>query len=146
MAGRRHRGWTARAIMLGLGISVLGPLASRAAEPTLSGNFLPALVAGSEPHRAALETLIKGRPGLPPWVRNMIRQPRYVALASTRVETGGVAMQLFTACEAGRCEESRISVLFSADGKRAVARIVDRKLGEKLLGDPSAEELGALLR
>ncbi|UJW76395.1 Ivy family c-type lysozyme inhibitor [Rhizobium sp. SL42] len=113
-------------------------------DPGLSGNFLPAVIASSAPHRESLVALIKGKQGLPSWVRNMVRQPRYVALASKQVEVAGKPMQVFEACEAKRCEESRIRVLYSADGKRAVLRASDVKLGEKIFGQPSSGEMRAL--
>lgn len=111
---------------------------------SLSGNFLPTVLAASEPHRESLQALIKGKPGIPFWLRNMIRQPRYVALASKKVDVAGKPMQLFEACEAKRCDDSRLRVLYSVDGKRAVLRISDTKLGEKLFGEPSIGELRAL--
>jgi hypothetical protein len=117
---------------------------SQSAEIALSGNFLPAVLQASVPHRDSLTGLIKGKPGLPSWVRNMIRQPRYVALASKQVEVAGRPMQVFEACEAKRCEESRIRVLYSADGRRAVLRLSDVKLGDKIFGQPSAGEMRAL--
>ncbi|WP_244618638.1 Ivy family c-type lysozyme inhibitor [Rhizobium sp. 18065] len=113
-------------------------------DPALAGNFLPSVLASSAPHRDSLVALIKGKQGLPSWVRNMVRQPRYVALASQQVEVAGKPMQVFEACEAKRCEESRIRVLYSADGKRTLLRVSDVKLGEKIFGQPSAGEMRAL--
>ncbi len=117
---------------------------AQAPDASLSGNFLPAVLAASEPHRESLQALIKGKPGIPFWLRNMVRQPRYVALASKKVDVAGKPMQLFEACEAKRCDDSRVRVLYSADGKRAVLRISDTKLGDKLFGEPSVGELRAL--
>lgn len=123
------------------------PIAAAQAETvTLQGNFLPAVLASSKPHRESLQELIHGQRGIPTWVRNMIRQPRYVALASEKVEIEGKPMQLFEACEPGRCEASRLHALYSEDGKRVTLRISDIKLGEKLFGQPSASELQALGR
>ncbi|MBW8318618.1 MAG: hypothetical protein K0M47_04385, partial [Rhizobium sp.] len=113
-------------------------------EPSLSGNFLPAIIAGSEPHRTALTGLIRGKPGLPAWVRNMISRDRYVALASRRVEIDGKQMQLFAACQPGNCAASAIRVLYSSSGKRAVMRIADVKLGTIVLGEPGPDELDVL--
>ena len=143
MRGRARR-TTASALLLGLGLALSGLSTSTAAEPSLSGNFLPAIIAGSEPHRAALTGLIRGKPGLPAWVRNMVSRNRYVALASTRVEVEGKPMQLFQACQPGSCPESAVRVLYSADGKRAVMRIADLKLGTVILGDPTPAEMGVL--
>lgn len=121
------------------------PIPATAAEP-LSGNFLAAVIATSEPHRDSLIALLKGRRGLPSWVRNMVSQPRYVALASQEVSVGDRPMQLFAACDPVDCPTSAIRLLFSADGAHVVARIVDGKAGTQLLGMPSAAELVALER
>lgn len=115
-----------------------------AAEPSLSGNFLPAVIVSSEPHRQALVGFIRGKPGLPAWVRNMVRRDRYVALASRRVEIEGRSMQLFAACQPGRCAASALRLLYSEDGKRALMRIADVRLGTIVLGDPGPAELGVL--
>lgn len=142
MRGRSRR-TTASVLLLGVGLSLSG-LSATGAEPSLSGNFLPAIIAGSEPHRAALTGLIRGKPGLPAWVRNMVSRDRYVALASARGEVGGKPMQLFQACQPGRCAESAVRLLFSADGKRVVMRIADVKLGTVVLGEPTPAEMGVL--
>lgn len=140
----RERKTVASALLLGLSLVLSGLSAATADQPSLSGNFLPVVVAASEPHRTALVDLIRGKPGLPAWVRNMVSRDRYVALASSRVEVGGRAMQLFAACQAGNCAESAIRVLFSEDGKRAVMRVADLKLGTVVLGDPTPAEMGVL--
>lgn len=140
----RARGTAVSALLLGLSLAFAGLSAAAAAETSLSGNFLPAIIATSEPHRKALVDLIRGKPGLPAWVRNMVSRDRYVALASRRVEVEGRAMQLFAACQAGNCAESAIRVLFSEDGKRAVMRVADLKLGTVVLGDPTPAEMGVL--
>lgn len=143
MRGRTRRK-AFSALLLGLSLAFAGSSVAAAAEPSLSGNFLPAVIATSEPHRNALVDLIRGKPGLPAWVRNMVSRDRYVALASSRVEVEGRAMQLFAACQPGNCAESAIRVLFSEDGKRLVMRIADLKLGTVVLGEPSPEELAVL--
>lgn len=140
----RARGTAFRVLMLGLSLTFAGLSAVAAAEPSLSGNFLPAVIATSEPHRNALVDLIRGKPGLPAWVRNMVSRDRYVALASSRVDVDGRAMQLLAACQPGNCAESAIRLLFSEDGKRVVMRIADLKLGTVVLGEPSPEELVVL--
>lgn len=142
--GGTVRGTVVSALLLGLSLAFAGSSVAAAAELALSGNFLPAVIATSEPHRNALVDLIRGKPGLPAWVRNMVSRDRYVALASSRVEVEGRAMQLFQACQPGNCAESAIRVLFSVDGKRVVMRIADLKLGTVVLGEPSPEELAVL--
>ncbi|MBP1850270.1 Ivy family c-type lysozyme inhibitor [Rhizobium halophytocola] len=126
---------------LGLGLVLtFAALAVHAAEPTLGGRFLPQVVATSKPHHDSLEKLIRGRAGIPTWVRNMLYRDRYVALASVPVDLGKERHERFDACEAGRCAASRIVVLYSGDGKHAAMVVEDIKLGEVFLGDPSAAE------
>lgn len=143
MKGRERR-TVASTLLLGLSLTLSSLSVSTAAEPSLAGNFLPAIIATSEPHRAALVGLIRGKPGLPAWVRNMVSRDRYVALASRRVEVEGKSMQLFAACQAGNCAASAIRLLYSEDGKRAVMRVADLKLGTVVLGDPTPAEMGVL--
>ena len=72
--------------------------------------------------------------------------PRYVALASEEVKVKDKRMQLFRACEPRTCESSWIRVLYSEDGKRALLYVSDAKLGIKIFGDPTPEELAFLTR
>lgn len=120
------------------------PFASAIAQQDLSGRFLFRVVAESETHRAALAKLVRGRGGIPNWVRNMISRDNYVALASEAVEVAGTPMELFRACQPKNCPDSEIRVLFSADGKRVVMLIRDTKAGEQLLGEPSEAEQAVL--
>lgn len=113
-------------------------------QPDLSGRFLFRVVAESEAHRTALTKLVRGRGGIPNWVRSMISRDDYVALASEAVEVDGASMELFKACEPKNCPDSEIRVLFSADGKRVVMLSRDKKSGELLLGEPSAAEQAIL--
>ena len=138
--------WSASApvVRLALLMALAGPPVATAAEPSLSGNFLPAVIATSEPHRQALVSLIRGKPGLPAWVRNMVNRDRYVALASRRVEVDGKSMQLFAACQPGNCAASALRLLYTEDGKRAVMRIADVTLGTIVLGEANPAELGVL--
>lgn len=126
----------------------LGALAAEAqtASPSLAGNYLPSVLATSPAHRDSLMEMIKGQPGLPFWVRALVRQPRYVALASEEVAVKDERMQLFRACEPRTCEASFIRVLYSEDGKRALLYVSDAKLGIKIFGDPTPEELAFLTR
>ncbi|MGL3606226.1 Ivy family c-type lysozyme inhibitor [Rhizobium sp. G187] len=123
-----------------------GPLAAQPTSTSLSGNYLPQVLAASQTHRDSLTVLIKGQPGLPFWVRSLVRQPRYVALASQEVRVKDAPMQLFRACEARRCEASWLRALFSADGKRVLLYISDDKLGIKIFGDPTPQELAFIAR
>lgn len=120
------------------------PLHAEEPEPSLSGNFLPQMIATSAPHRAALEKLVKGRRGLPYWVRGIVSRSNYIALGSQAVTVDGRPMQLFAACDAGNCPASAIRALFSADGRRALLLVRDAKLGETLLGEPTAAEAAVL--
>jgi hypothetical protein len=129
-------------------LMALGALAVQAqtASPSLAGNYLPSVLATSPAHRDSLMEMIKGKPGLPFWVRALVRQPRYVALASEEVKVRDRRMQLFRACEPKTCETSWIRVLYSQDGKRALLYVSDAKLGIKIFGDPTPEELAFLTR
>ena len=122
------------------------PLYAQTASPSLAGNYLPSVLATSPAHRDSLMEMIKGKPGLPFWVRALVRQPRYVALASEEVKVKDKRMQLFRACEPRTCEASFIRVLYSEDGKRALLYVSDAKLGIKIFGDPTPEELSFLAR
>jgi hypothetical protein len=131
------------AVLLVFGSS---PLHAQTASPSLAGNYLPSVLATSPAHRDSLMEMIKGKPGLPFWVRALVRQPRYVALASEEVKVKDKRMQLFRACEPRSCEASFIRVLYSEDGKRALLYVSDAKLGIKIFGDPTPEELFFLTR
>lgn len=122
------------------------PLNAQTASPSLAGNYLPSVLATSPAHRDSLMEMIKGKPGLPFWVRALVRQPRYVALASEEVTVKDKRMQMFRACEPRTCESSWIRVLYSEDGKRALLYVSDAKLGIKIFGDPTPEELAFLTR
>ena len=113
---------------------------ARAEDMTVGGRYLPQVVASSKAHRDALEKLIKGKPGIPNWVRNMITRDRYVALASVLLPVDGKPRERFDACEPKNCSGSRIVILYSPDGKYAVMAISDEKRGEILLGSPDAAE------
>ncbi|KQW31357.1 hypothetical protein ASE36_03620 [Rhizobium sp. Root274] len=113
-------------------------------DTSLSGNFLPKVLEASAAHRDSLLEMIKGKPGLPFWVRALVREPHYVALASEEVVIAGERRQKFRACEAGFCEASWLVVIFTADGKHVVLKVSDAKLGVKFFGDPTPDELVAL--
>ncbi|MCM2294459.1 inhibitor of vertebrate lysozyme family protein [Allorhizobium sp. BGMRC 0089] len=139
-------------LVLGLGIAPVPglfvpglPLATAQAA-SLSGNFLAQTVRSSKPHREALERLIRGAQGIPPWVLNMVQADTYVGLASIEVPVEGRPMQLFFACAPKRCQQSAIKVLFSADGKHAVMRVDDQGAPPVFLGSPDAAEKAALER
>lgn len=119
---------------------------AQTASTSLAGNYLPSVLATSPAHRDSLMEMLKGKPGLPFWVRALVRQPRYVALASEEVAVKDRRMQLFRACEPRTCETSWIRVLYSEDGKRALLYVSDAKLGIKIFGDPTPEELTFLTR
>ena len=140
----RSRRWSRKPALL-LAVLYLLSAPAWADENKLSGNFLFNVISSSEPHREAIKGLLRGRPGLPSWVRNMVTRGDYVAIASVEVSVDGKPMQLFSACEAGRCADSSIKVLFSADGKRAVLDVRDKKLGGATFGDPTPAEASVLL-
>lgn len=113
---------------------------------TLEGNYLFDVLKRSPVHAETLAGLLRGERALPPWVRNMVARGTYVAGASTAVTVNGQAMELFTACEAHNCADSQVKVLFSADGRQAFLRVVDKKQGQIYLGDPSPEEKAPLMK
>ncbi|WP_027487116.1 Ivy family c-type lysozyme inhibitor [Allorhizobium undicola] len=121
----------------------LAPLSPAFAD-ALSGNFLAQVVKTSKPHRDSLNALIRGKQGIPTWVRNMIVADNYITLASQQKDVEGKPMQLFPACQFKRCEESAIRLLYSEDGKHVVMRIEDSLLGVVFLGNPTAAEKMAL--
>jgi hypothetical protein len=121
-------------------------MAAPAFAQTLSGQFLAQTVQTSKPHKDALKALVYGRQGIPPWVLNIVNHNDYVGLASVEIPVDGKPMQLFYACEAKRCSQSAIRVLYSKDGKHVVMRVNDDRLGESFLGDPSDAEKTALAR
>lgn len=118
---------------------------SAQAQDNLSGRFLFRVVEQSEVYADTLSALIKGRGDIPNWVRNMVSRGGYVAMGSSRETVGGKPMERFMACQAGHCPDSQLHVLFSADGKHAVMRVVDKDKGEVFLGDPSDAEKAALI-
>jgi Inhibitor of vertebrate lysozyme (Ivy) len=113
-------------------------------DTSLSGNFLPKVLETSAAHRDSLMGMVKGKPGLPFWVRALVRQPRYVALASEEVDVSGERRQRFRACEAQHCDASWLVAIFTADGKHAVLKVSDAELGVKFFGNPTPDELVAL--
>lgn len=121
-------------------------MAAPAFAQSLNGQFLAQTVQTSKPHKDALKALVYGRQGIPPWVLNMVSRDDYVGLASVEIPVDGKPMQLFYACEAKRCNQSAIRVLFSKDGKHVVMRVNDDRLGETYLGEPTAAEKTALER
>ncbi len=139
------RVWTELVLLAVLSLSA-APLHAQTASTSLAGNYLPSVLATSPAHRDSLMEMLKGKPGLPFWVRALVRQPRYVALASEEVAVKDRRMQLFRACEPRTCETSWIRVLYSEDGKRALLYVSDAKLGIKIFGDPTPEELSFLAR
>ena len=121
-------------------------LPAAAAETAPSGRFLAQVISTSKPHRETVSGLLKGRRGLPSWVRNMVSRGDYVAAASQALVVDGKSRELFSVCQPKNCAGSQFKVLFSADGRTAVVRIVDAKLGEQFLGDPDASEKAVMMK
>jgi hypothetical protein len=109
-----------------------------------SGRFLQQVVGSSGKHEKNLQALLRGARSLPSWVRNMISNPRYVSGASRAVTVDGKPAELFGACLAGKCGQSRLRVLFSPEGDALSLRVEDAQLGEVLLGAPSEAALSQL--
>jgi hypothetical protein len=110
-----------------------------------SGRYLNALLSTSAPHRQTLEELLRGKQGLPYWVRNISRNQGFVSGLSRQVEIDGGHYEFFAVCAPRSCEVSTFRVLFTLDGKLAFARIGDPQTGEKFLGDPGPQ-FWAMLR
>jgi hypothetical protein len=110
------------------------PAAAYAVEAS-SGRFLHEVVASSPAHQKSLRELLRGARSLPPWVRNMVSTPRYVAGALRALSVDGKPMELFAACLPRHCDDSRVRVLFTPDGKAVGMRVEDGKLGIVVFGD-----------
>jgi Inhibitor of vertebrate lysozyme (Ivy) len=102
-----------------------------------SGRYLHEVIAASQPHQKSLRDMLRSTRSLPPWIRNMVSTPRYVAGASRAVTVDGQLMELFSACLPRHCDDSKIRALFTAEGKAIGLRIEDEKLGIVVLGDVS---------
>lgn len=124
-----------RLLLTAFGLFLL-PAFAALCEEAKSGRYLQEILKISPAHDKSLRDLLRVARTLPPWVRNMATDPRYVSGASEAVQVEGVPRELFGACLAGRCPESRLRVLFSTDGKVAWVLIADRTLGELVLGNP----------
>ncbi|WP_137132254.1 Ivy family c-type lysozyme inhibitor [Rhizobium sp. FY34] len=127
---------TVVALMLCLGLA-----STVTAEEAKSGRFLHEVIASSPAHQTSLRDMLRSARSLPPWARNMVTTPRYVSGASRAVTVDGQPMELFGACVAKQCEESRLRVLFTPQGKTVALRIVDLKLGVVVVGQPSEAAL-----
>ncbi len=112
----------------------------------LSGNYLFEVLQRSKPHEETLAGLLRGKRGLPTWVRGMASKGNYVASASEQVMVDGVAMELFAVCQPHNCSDSQVKLLYSADGKTAYVRVIDSKLGEHIFGNPSEAQKAPLMR
>jgi Inhibitor of vertebrate lysozyme (Ivy) len=125
-------------------LSLVVLFSTAAAEEARSGRFLHEVIAASPAHQKSLRTMLRGARSLPPWVRNMISTPRYVAGASRAVTVDGRSMELFAACLPRHCEDSRVRVLFTPEGQLVGLRIEDGKLGIVEIGDVSEMARDAL--
>lgn len=121
-----------------------GRAAIAVAAEAKSGRFLHEVIRASAAHEKSLRNLLRAARTLPSWVRNMVSSPRYVSGASKAVMVEGVPYELFAACLARYCDQSRLRILFSPDGRQAWLVVEDRDLGEVVLGDPPAAALPLL--
>ncbi|SMD19559.1 Ivy family c-type lysozyme inhibitor [Rhizobium sp. RU36D] len=127
-------------------ILIATPHVALAEGDKLSGNYLFEVLQRSKPHEETLSGLLRGKRGLPTWVRGMASKGNYVASASEQVTVDGVAMELFSVCQPHNCSDSQVKLLYSADGKTAYVRVIDAKLGEHIFGDPSQAQKAPLMR
>ncbi|MGI2035260.1 Ivy family c-type lysozyme inhibitor [Rhizobium panacihumi] len=121
------------------------PQATQPASPAIGNRALSHVVATSSEHRQALVALFRGRRDLPEWVRSIITNARYVTGVSRVVTLPEGAFELFGACDPRDCGNSHIRILFSPDGTKVWARLIDPKEGQQLLGEPSPDQLRALM-
>lgn len=116
------------------------------AAPAAIGNrALNHVVATSPEHKKALIALLRGRRDMPEWARSIVTSARYVTGVSRMVSLPEGVFELFGACDPRNCQNSHIRILFSADGSKVWARLVDPKDGQQVLGEPSADQLQALM-
>lgn len=113
--------------------------------PAIGNRALNQVVATSPEHKKALIALLRGRRDLPEWVRTLITSARYVTGVSRVVTLPEGEFELFGACDPRDCPGSHIRILFSPDGTKVWARLIDPKDGQQLLGEPSADQMRVLM-
>lgn len=121
------------------------PQAAEALSPAIGNRALSHVVATSPEHKRALVALFRGRRDLPEWTRSIITSARYVTGVSRIVTLPEGEFELFGACDPRDCPGSHIRILFSKDGAKVWARLIDPKDGQQVLGAPSADQLQALM-
>ncbi|MEB2847089.1 Ivy family c-type lysozyme inhibitor [Endobacterium cereale] len=130
---------------LALAASDASPSAQSTQPAAIGNRALNHVVATSPEHKKSLVALLRGRRDLPDWVRTLITSARYVTGMSRVVTLPEGEFELFGACDPRDCPNSHIRILFSPDGKRVWARLIDPAAGPQLLGEPSADQLRALI-
>ncbi|MDP9838238.1 hypothetical protein J2T09_003005 [Neorhizobium huautlense] len=113
--------------------------------PAIGNRALNHVVATSPEHKKALVALLRGRRDLPEWARSIITSARYVTGMSRVVTLPEGDFELFGACDPRNCPNSHIRILFSPDGAKVWARLIDPKDGQQLLGEPSADQMRVLM-
>ncbi len=121
------------------------PQTTQPASPAIGNRALNHVVATSPEHKRALVALFRGRRDLPEWTRSIITSARYVTGVSRMVTLPEGEFELFGACDPRDCPNSHMRILFSLDGTKVWARLIDPKDGQQLLGEPSADQLRVLL-
>lgn len=113
--------------------------------PAIGNRALNQVVATSPEHKKALIALLRGRRDFPEWARSIITSARYVTGVSRVVTLPDGEFELFGACDPRDCPNSHIRILFSADGTKVWARLIDPKDGQQLLGEPNADQMRVLM-
>lgn len=121
------------------------PQAAEVQAAAIGNRALNHVMATSPEHKRALVALFRGRRDLPEWARSIITSARYVTGVSRMVTLPEGEFELFGACDPRNCPNSHIRILFSTDGAKVWARLIDPKDGQQVLGAPSADQLQALM-
>jgi Inhibitor of vertebrate lysozyme (Ivy) len=72
----------------------------------------------------SLKGLLRGAKDLPFWTPNLLStRGDYVGTPVDYVTVGGVKYELFNACKAHQCDDSRVEVMFAPNGAQAWAGV-----------------------
>ena len=94
-------------------------------------------------HKAYV-TLMAREKHLPSWLHEITSKGNFVATPETDLSIGGIDYRLFHACKAHDCAGHELEVMFSADGSRAFALLIDSGKPPRWLGHPDPQQQAAL--
>ncbi len=93
----------------------------------------------------SLRGLLQGARGLPGWTRNLLSaRGNYVGTPAEYVTVEGTQYELFNACKAHECADSRFEVMFSPGGTQAWAGVYESGRPIIWLGAPSPAQQAAI--